>query len=68
MPNTNTYTSVSIPKPLFNKVKNRLKGTGFTSISSFVTFLLREFVTWSKNDDEGKEISIREKLKKLGYF
>ncbi|OQX50312.1 hypothetical protein B5M47_03940 [candidate division CPR3 bacterium 4484_211] len=61
------FTSVSIPNPLFQKTKKRLAGTGFTSVSSFVAFLLREFLSWSK-EDRGKEDSIKEKLRKLGYF
>ncbi|HEC39590.1 MAG TPA: CopG family transcriptional regulator, partial [bacterium] len=35
------YTTVSIPKPLADKVKNRMKGTGFSSVSSYVTYVLR---------------------------
>jgi len=62
------YTSVSIPNPLFKKTKNRLTGTGFTSVSSFVTFLLREFISWSADDQDKHENTIKEKLRKLGYF
>jgi len=61
------YTSVSIPLPLFQKTKKRLQGTGFTSVSSFVAFLLREFLSWSPSEDPQGE-KIKEKLKKLGYF
>lgn len=61
------YTSVSVPQPLFDKTKTRLENTGFTSVSSFVTFLLREFLSWSAEDDSQTN-TIKEKLKKLGYF
>ncbi|MHA1197246.1 MAG: CopG family transcriptional regulator, partial [Promethearchaeota archaeon] len=30
------YTTVSIPKPLADKIKERMKGTGFSSVSSYV--------------------------------
>ncbi len=38
------FTTVSIPTPLFKKVEERIKGTGFTSVSSYVTYVLREIV------------------------
>ncbi len=35
------FTTVSIPAPLFKKIEERIKGTGFTSVSSYVTYVLR---------------------------
>ncbi len=39
------FTTVSIPGPLFKKIEERIKGTGFTSVSSYVTYVLREIVS-----------------------
>ncbi len=67
------HTSISIPKPLYNKIKNYIKGTGFTSVSSFVIYVLRQVISGShekgrkelfSKEDEKK---IRERLKALGY-
>lgn len=66
------YTTVSIPTPLFQKVAERIEGTGFTSVSSYVTYVLREIVAeepeeeqpFSKEDEE----RIKERLRALGYL
>jgi Arc/MetJ-type ribon-helix-helix transcriptional regulator len=36
------YTTVSIPKQLAEKIKGRMKGTGFSSVSSYVIYILRQ--------------------------
>ena len=66
------YTTVSIPKILYEKVQERIKGTGFTSVSRFVVYILRELITEPKKgespfSDEEKE-QVLKKLEKLGYF
>jgi len=38
------YTTMSIPTPLAEKIKKRIKGTGFTSLSSYVTYVLGEVI------------------------
>ncbi len=38
------FTSVSIPTQLFKKIEKRIKGTGFTSVSSYVIYVLREIL------------------------
>jgi Arc/MetJ-type ribon-helix-helix transcriptional regulator len=68
------HTTVSIPIALFEKIKKRIEGTGFTSVSSFVVYVLRELVSekpkptdikgpFSKDDEE----RIKERLRGLGY-
>ncbi len=65
------YTTVSIPTPLAEKIKKRIEGTGFNSISSYVTYVLRELMAnteeeevFSKEDEE----KIKERLRALGYL
>jgi len=67
------YTSVSIPTTLFEKVKERIEGTGFSSVSSYVTYVLREVLSqevaeeskpFSKEDEE----RVKERLRALGYL
>ena len=45
-------TTVSIPKPLAEKIKNRIKGTGFNSVSSYVTYILREVMSSLEQKDK----------------
>ncbi len=65
------YTTVSIPRVLYEKIQDRIKGTGFTSVSRFTVFVLRELVTEPKKGDkafaEQDKEKLLEKLEKLGY-
>lgn len=64
------FTTVSIPVPLFEKVKKQIDETGFTSVSSYVGYILREIVAekgetpFTKDDEK----EIRKKLENLGYL
>ena len=63
------YTTVSIPKPLNDKIKKFIKNTGFASTSSFVIFVLREIlVEKNQKPSELGEEKIKEHLKALGYL
>ena len=35
------FMTVSIPKPLYEKIEKRVEGAGFTSVSDYVTYVLR---------------------------
>ena len=65
------FTEVLIPTSLFEKVRERIKGTGFSSVSGYVTYVLREVLSeeeeeevFSKEDEE----KIKARLKALGYI
>ena len=67
------YITISIPTPLAEKIKKRIEGTGFTSLSSYVTYVLREVISgmeeeseevFSKEDEE----KVKERLRALGYL
>lgn len=67
------YTTISIPTPLAEKIKKRIKGTGFTSLSSYVTYVLREIVSGKKAESDEAftkedEKKVRERLRALGYL
>ena len=69
------YTTVSIPKPLANKIKERMKGTGFSSVSSYVTYVLRQVISSIEKDDrekqaftEEEEEKVKQRLRDLGYI
>ncbi len=61
------YTTVSIPTPLAENIKKQIKDTGFTSVSDYVTFVLREVLSHAGPDAKG-DASVKSKLKALGYI
>lgn len=67
------FTTVSIPTPLFKKIEERIKGTEFTSVSSYVTYLLREVMSEEEEEaeepfSEEDEERIKARLRALGYI
>jgi Arc/MetJ-type ribon-helix-helix transcriptional regulator len=61
------YTTITIPAPLFAKIQSRIKDTGFSSVSDYVTYVLRETITeMSMGSSKGKNAVI-DKLRALGY-
>lgn len=68
------YTTVSIPVTLYNRIKELIEGTGFTSVSQYVTYVLREIIAaheeakYAEPFSEEDRKRIIEKLKKLGYL
>ncbi len=66
------YTTVSIPATLYERAKKMIEGTGFSSVSDYVTYVLRELISsyedskldFTKNDKE----RILRKLRALGYL
>lgn len=66
------YTTVSIPIPLYKKIKERIKDTGFGSVSNYVTYILRQVISEKKKGEEPwtseDERKVKERLKGLGYM
>ncbi|MFX1477520.1 MAG: CopG family transcriptional regulator [Promethearchaeota archaeon] len=69
------YTTVSIPKPLADKIKERMKGTGFSSVSSYVTYVLRQVLSSIEEEERSKqaftkdeEEKVKQRLRDLGYI
>ena len=67
------FTTISIPTQLAEKIKKRIEGTGFHSLSSYTTYILREVLSgveeeedevFSKEDEE----KVKERLRALGYL
>ncbi|MBS3136872.1 CopG family transcriptional regulator [Candidatus Woesearchaeota archaeon] len=53
-------TTVSIPRPLAEKIKKRCQGTGFNSVSSYVTYVLRQVLSNVESKEQKKEKSVAE--------
>jgi len=68
------YTTLSIPTPLAEKIKKRIKGTGFNSLSSYVTYVLREVISGMEEEEEEEVFSkedekrVKDRLRALGYI
>jgi len=68
------FSTVSIPRTLHNSLLQAIEKTGFTSVSEYVTFVLREII--SKEAEEkthepytAEEVEeIKKRLKALGYL
>ena len=73
----NAFTSLTIPVELAEKIKKRIAGTGFTSLSSYVAFVLREIIGQGELDNDkeqkdslspGEKGELLKRLKNLGYI
>jgi hypothetical protein len=55
------YVTLSIPKPLYDKAQNAIRGTGFRSVTEYTIFVLRESLLLKPGE------SVKERLRALGY-
>ncbi|MFH0817353.1 MAG: CopG family transcriptional regulator [Candidatus Micrarchaeota archaeon] len=68
------FTTISIPVPLYEKTRAMVEGTGFTSVSDYVTFVLRELIAGTSQDKtkqvftRADERMVKGRLKALGYI
>ena len=58
--------TLKIPRPIYDKLKKVIEGSGFGSVNEFVVYVLRDLIS---EDLTKKEIdAIRQRLKNLGYL
>ncbi len=65
------YTTITIPTKLFEKLQERIRDTGFSSVSDYATYILREtFADISAARQRGSRGAgtVVSKLKALGYL
>ncbi|NIM14231.1 MAG: CopG family transcriptional regulator [Candidatus Aminicenantes bacterium] len=64
--------TLKIPRPIYDKLKTVIKGSGFSSVNEFVVYVLRDLISSGLEETEDlskKEIdAIRQRLKNLGYL
>ncbi len=66
--------SIKIPRPLYNRLQQVIGGSGFSSPTDFIVFVLRDLVgslepgpaQGELNPDE--LVAVRKKLQNLGYL
>ncbi|MCK4327417.1 MAG: CopG family transcriptional regulator [Candidatus Diapherotrites archaeon] len=68
------HTTVSIPVELGEKIKKRIEGTGFRSVSDYTTYVLRQIVSSAEMREKSKGFKkedhdeIKRRLKALDYI
>ena len=66
------FSTISLPVKLIERIKKRIKDTGFTSVSSYIEFLAR--VSIEEIDNKKNPVAIEDKekvkarLRALGYI
>ncbi len=65
--------TLKIPRPLYEKLKTVIEGSGFRSVNEFVVYVLRDLISLQKDETEedlskGEIEAIKQRLKNLGYF
>jgi len=65
------FTKISVPTSLFERIKEKIKGTEFTTVSSYVTYVLEELLAEEDEEEkftEEEEEKIKARLRALGYI
>lgn len=66
--------SIKIPRPLYNRIQTVIEGSGFSSPTDFIVFILRDLVGSVDLELDSAEVhpdelvAIRKKLENLGYL
>ena len=65
--------TIKIPRELYQKLGQMIQGTGFSSVTEFIVFVMRNLA--SSGDIKGEDKlteeevrAIRERLRRLGYL
>ncbi|TYB81834.1 MAG: CopG family transcriptional regulator [Kosmotoga sp.] len=76
----NDKVTLKIPRPLYKKLQKIIEGSGYSSVTEFVVYVLRDlvssesFIEKEKKDDEVSELTeeeiqaIKKRLRNLGYM
>ena len=71
---TENRVTIKIPRPLYNRISEIIDGSGFSSPTDFIVFVLRDLLG-GQSPEQSQEAftpeelnSIRTKLKNLGYL
>jgi len=73
----NDKVTLKIPRTLYEKLQKIIEGTGYSSVTEFIIYVLRDLVSSDdlvKRQDEISELTeeeikaIRKRLRNLGYL
>jgi Arc/MetJ-type ribon-helix-helix transcriptional regulator len=69
---TEEKVKVELPKSIIEKIKKRINGTGFESVSSYIAYVLDEILNETDDDSDDftdeDEKKVKERLRALGYL
>jgi len=66
--------TIKIPRPLYERIQRSIEGSGFSSVTDFIVYVLRDVMSGAGHRDERGELTreeldaIKERLKNLGYL
>jgi Arc/MetJ-type ribon-helix-helix transcriptional regulator len=65
--------TIKIPKQLYNSLKDQIKDTGFSSVTEFIVYILRDIAGSGPIDQNikltKKELNqVKKRLQELGYL
>ncbi len=66
--------TIKIPRPLYEQIQQIIEGSGFSSPTDFIVYVLRDLVGERRKTDGQEDFtqdeirSIRRKLRNLGYL
>jgi Arc/MetJ-type ribon-helix-helix transcriptional regulator len=66
------FTNISIPTSLYKKIEEKIRDSEISSVSSYVTKILRESLSKEEGNEQPlskeDEEKVKERLKALGYI
>ncbi|MCD6239342.1 MAG: CopG family transcriptional regulator, partial [Thermotogae bacterium] len=57
---TSDKVTIKIPRPLYNKLKEIIKDTGYSSVTEFIVYVLRDLVSSGIEKREDEELTKEE--------
>jgi Arc/MetJ-type ribon-helix-helix transcriptional regulator len=65
--------TIKIPRELYEKLQEMIEGTGFSSVTEFIVFVMRSLASGGEIKEEDRlteeEVkAVRERLRRLGYL
>lgn len=60
--------AILVPAPLVRKIENRIKGTNFESVSSYLEYLLTEILADEAGEETEDLRTAKDDLKEMGYI
>ncbi len=67
------YVTIEIPQELYERIEKRVQDTEFSSVSEYITYVLREVLASLEEEEEEvftkeEEEKVKERLRALGYL
>jgi Arc/MetJ-type ribon-helix-helix transcriptional regulator len=66
--------TIKIPRPLYERILKSIEGSGFSSATDFIVYVLRDVMSGAGNQSTNGELTreeleaIKQRLKNLGYL